>query len=70
MLVLFDFGKPDWVNFPLIVEQISLPYGIKQVGSFLELILDEVGIVPTSSTTMTLTKNHQKRSYSGINGAR
>ena len=43
LLIFFDFSKEDWINFPIIVEQINLPFGIKQAGVFLELVLYEVG---------------------------
>ena len=37
------------MNHPIIVEQINLPFGIKQAGSFLELVLYEVGSQAKSS---------------------
>ena len=49
LLIFFDFSETDWMNFPIIVEQINLPFGVKQAGIFLELVLYEVGSQATSS---------------------
>ena len=33
LLIFFYFSKSDWMNFPIIVEQINLPFGVKQAGN-------------------------------------
>ena len=39
LLVLYDFEKPDWENHPIVCEQVGLPFGCVQSGTYLELIL-------------------------------
>ena len=43
LLVLYDFTlKSDWENHPLVCEQVGLPFGCVQSGTYLELILTKV----------------------------
>ena len=36
LLVLYDFTKPDWENHPIVCEQVGLPFGCVQSGTYLE----------------------------------
>ena len=42
LLCFYDFSKTDWENNPLVCEQVGLPFGCVQSGTYLELILEKV----------------------------
>ena len=48
LLILFDFSKDNWMEHPVVVQQVNLPFGVKQAGVFLELVLYEVGTKASS----------------------
>ena len=50
LLVLFNFEKDDWENYPILCQQLGLPFGCIQSGTFLELIL----IMVAKATTIFL----------------
>ena len=54
LLILFDFSKENWMDFPLVVQQVNLPFGVKQAGVFLELVLYEVGTKAPSPLARTI----------------
>ena len=54
LLVLFDFTKDNWMDYPVVVQQVNLPFGVKQAGVFLELVLYEVGTKASSSLARTI----------------
>ena len=59
LLVLFDFTKDNWMDYPVVVQQVNLPFGVKQARVFLELVLYEVGTKASSSLARTIICHFQ-----------
>ena len=42
LLILFDFSKDDWENYPWVVQYHGMFFGATQSGAYLELALNRV----------------------------